>query len=442
MIQFPSLMFVQRIPYQSVRRRRIRHWALLAHAVRGHPDDRRRVCPAVPPPAGHRGGRRRRQPRDRRPAGSLGEHGVRRSLAARARRRAPGDRSRSAPTTARRWCSSAATPRRACGRPPIAARLDAAIDNAKVDADATRYGPGAEAGREHPRPVAGPAPRGGAHQRLPARRLDRVGRRALPRGLHGHAGVGGLGRLEQRGHSVGHLRARLLLGPGARHRVGRHRQPGRRAGGRRAGDARGRRPPDRDAAREDRRQRHHIRRVHPVHRRQADREGHGPRRNRPAAGRQRLSLHHLADRTRVAPGRHQPGPPRFRALSLPGARHRHEPGVSHRHRAGDARDAGQFREAGGGDSERCQLSFGRRQQHAEEVRRSRRRPAGRGRRPARAGRKARPTCCPARWDRLSIGPRATARRSVSATTATPSSRSSKRPAAAISPPPASTAIAR
>src|ERR1043166_7943282 len=28
-IQFPSLMFVQKIPYQSVRRRRIRHWALL-----------------------------------------------------------------------------------------------------------------------------------------------------------------------------------------------------------------------------------------------------------------------------------------------------------------------------------------------------------------------------------------------------------------------------
>ena len=29
-IQFPSLMFLQRIPYQSVRRRRIRHWLLLA----------------------------------------------------------------------------------------------------------------------------------------------------------------------------------------------------------------------------------------------------------------------------------------------------------------------------------------------------------------------------------------------------------------------------
>src|ERR687897_3173604 len=28
-VHFPSLMFVQRIPYQSVRRRRIRHWFLL-----------------------------------------------------------------------------------------------------------------------------------------------------------------------------------------------------------------------------------------------------------------------------------------------------------------------------------------------------------------------------------------------------------------------------
>ena len=29
-IEFPSLMFLQRIPYQSVRRRRIRDWPLLA----------------------------------------------------------------------------------------------------------------------------------------------------------------------------------------------------------------------------------------------------------------------------------------------------------------------------------------------------------------------------------------------------------------------------
>src|ERR1043165_8154886 len=29
-VEFPSLMFLKRIPYQSVRRRRIRHWLLLA----------------------------------------------------------------------------------------------------------------------------------------------------------------------------------------------------------------------------------------------------------------------------------------------------------------------------------------------------------------------------------------------------------------------------
>src|SRR4029450_8810178 len=28
-VQFPSLMFLRRIPYQSVQRRRIRHWLLL-----------------------------------------------------------------------------------------------------------------------------------------------------------------------------------------------------------------------------------------------------------------------------------------------------------------------------------------------------------------------------------------------------------------------------
>ena len=28
-VQFPSLMFIRRVPYQSVRRRRIRHWLLL-----------------------------------------------------------------------------------------------------------------------------------------------------------------------------------------------------------------------------------------------------------------------------------------------------------------------------------------------------------------------------------------------------------------------------
>ena len=29
-VEFPSLMFLRRIPYESVRRRRVRHWLLLA----------------------------------------------------------------------------------------------------------------------------------------------------------------------------------------------------------------------------------------------------------------------------------------------------------------------------------------------------------------------------------------------------------------------------
>ena len=33
-VEFPSLMFLRRIPYQSVRRRRIRHWLLLLMRVR------------------------------------------------------------------------------------------------------------------------------------------------------------------------------------------------------------------------------------------------------------------------------------------------------------------------------------------------------------------------------------------------------------------------
>src|SRR4029453_15138087 len=32
-VQFPSLMFLRRIPYQPVRRRRIRHWLLLARRL-------------------------------------------------------------------------------------------------------------------------------------------------------------------------------------------------------------------------------------------------------------------------------------------------------------------------------------------------------------------------------------------------------------------------
>ena len=48
-IEFPSLMFVRRIPYQSVRRRRIRHWFLLLMRAAAIAADRRGVrAPFLP----------------------------------------------------------------------------------------------------------------------------------------------------------------------------------------------------------------------------------------------------------------------------------------------------------------------------------------------------------------------------------------------------------
>ena len=81
-IEFPSLMFIQKIPYQSVRRRRIRHWFLLlmrAAAIA-------LIVAAFARPFFSRGAAAlaadRRQPRAGHPARQLGEHGLRRSLAA------------------------------------------------------------------------------------------------------------------------------------------------------------------------------------------------------------------------------------------------------------------------------------------------------------------------------------------------------------------------
>ena len=75
-------MFLRRIPYQSVERRRIHHWLLLA-AARGGADraDRGRLRAAVlhgRTRSGRGGGDRR--PRGGDPARSLGQHGLRRPL--------------------------------------------------------------------------------------------------------------------------------------------------------------------------------------------------------------------------------------------------------------------------------------------------------------------------------------------------------------------------
>ena len=128
----------------------------------------------------------------------------------------------------RRSCCSAATPKRACARRPTAAGSKPRSTRAKVDADATRYGPALKLAESILSRSQARRARSGPHQRLPEGRLDRRGRRALPRGLRRDAGVGGDARREQHRRAVGHVRARDVLGPGARHGHGRHREQGQR----------------------------------------------------------------------------------------------------------------------------------------------------------------------------------------------------------------------
>ena len=140
------------------------------------------------------------------------------------------DRDRSAPTTGD---ARALRPERRRehardlrSRPARRRRSNAA----KVDVGRDALRSGAEARREHPRPLAAAAARSGPHQRLPEDRLDRLRRRALPRGHDADAGVGRR-RRTRRTSSVPsvHVRARVVLRPGAHHRHGRRREQGRRS---------------------------------------------------------------------------------------------------------------------------------------------------------------------------------------------------------------------
>ena len=152
-----------------------------ADARRGDRADRRRVRAAVPPPGhGRRRGRRRRA-RDRHPARSVGEHGLRRSLDARAAtRRARVVRGLGADDRATLvlFNRNAEENMRATSD---RTRLEGGDQRreGRLRRDALR--PGAEARREHPRPLAAQAARGGPDQRLPAQRLDRLGGRAISR---------------------------------------------------------------------------------------------------------------------------------------------------------------------------------------------------------------------------------------------------------------------
>ena len=166
-IEFPSLMFVQKIPYQSVRRRRIRHWFLLLMRAAAIALHRRRVRAAVPARAARR--------RSRRPAATAsssilldqsasmgyGDHWQRARDAARDVDRIARHR-RSRDARAVRPERRGEHPRHLRPRP---ARGGARRRAGHLRRDALRSG--AEARREHPRAVDAAAPRSDPHLRLP-----------------------------------------------------------------------------------------------------------------------------------------------------------------------------------------------------------------------------------------------------------------------------------
>ena len=139
-IEFPSLMFVRRIPYQSVRRRRIRHWLLLMMraaailmivAAFARPFLRQAAAAAAI--AG--GSREIVIVLDQSASMGFGDHWQRARDAAHQAVRSLGGDDRG---TLVLFGRNAEENMRAT---PDRVRLDAAIDAARVGSDATRYGP-------------------------------------------------------------------------------------------------------------------------------------------------------------------------------------------------------------------------------------------------------------------------------------------------------------
>jgi hypothetical protein len=139
-VEFPSLMFVRRIPYQSVRRRRIRHWALLAMraaaialivAAFARPFLPQRASAA----AATAGAREIVILLDQSASMGYGDHWSRAQDAARAVVRGMGSGDRA---TLVLFAKNAEENMRATGD---RARLEGAIGAARVTSGATRYGP-------------------------------------------------------------------------------------------------------------------------------------------------------------------------------------------------------------------------------------------------------------------------------------------------------------
>jgi aerotolerance regulator-like protein/VWA domain-containing protein len=139
-VQFPSLMFVRRIPYQSVRRRRIRHWALLmlraaAIALIVAAFARPFLPRNAAANAATGGSREVVVLLDNSASMGYGDHWTRAKDAARNVVRGLGQDDRA---TLVLFARNAEENMRATSDRP---RLEAAVNNAKVSSGATRFGP-------------------------------------------------------------------------------------------------------------------------------------------------------------------------------------------------------------------------------------------------------------------------------------------------------------
>ena len=139
-------MFVRRIPYSSIRRRRIHNWALLCCGWPPSRSSSRRL--RVRSFAAHAGRGRRRCARYRHSARSLLQHGSRQPVGARAgarqrcgRAMVDGDRAHAGDVCHRRGDCRAADQRSRAGCSPRSTRR-------ALSASATRYGPALEARRQ------------------------------------------------------------------------------------------------------------------------------------------------------------------------------------------------------------------------------------------------------------------------------------------------------
>ena len=185
-VQFPSLMFLRRIPYQSGAAPPHPHWLLLmmrlaALALIVLAFARPFFRGADPPAAAAGGAREVVILVDRSYSMGYGDRWTRALAAAR------GAVDGLTPSIARRSCSSDRAPTSRCDRRRTRAGCSRRWP-ARSLGRRHALRPGAQARRQHPRRIDAAAPRGGADHRLPARRLARRRRRPAAGRRQAHAG--------------------------------------------------------------------------------------------------------------------------------------------------------------------------------------------------------------------------------------------------------------